>query len=211
MVIGHSGEGGKVSEMIRGWGRGVRLALASAGLVLVWAFPCRAGWIFDGRPSTWEGTPEELKADEETFPVLRLELGGQWTDFELKASTNNFADLVFYIKSSGPTVVADDPSVWVYFTDDYSTDVRQWLKSAPATAIGSQLADPVNSEVEFAIVCPSHECAVDWRTWMSRTNTSLAWSFVRYDGSDLEMNATGTMTHWSAVVPVEWRRARVAP
>ena len=152
-----------------------------------------------------------MTVDEGTFPVLRLELGGAWTDFELKASTNNFTNLVYYIKSSGPNASADDTNVWVYFTDDYAGDVRQWRRSAVATAIGSQLGDPTHSEIEFAIVCPSHACAVDWQSWMWRTNNPLVWSFVRYDGIGLEMNATGTKTHWNPVVPVEWRKERIAP
>jgi len=172
---------------------------------------CRAEWIFDGRPSTWEGTPDELKVVEETYPVLRLELGGQWTDFEIKASTNNFTNLCYYVMSSGTNAWTTDPNVWVYFTDDYAADVRQWRKSAPFTAIVSQLTDVTNSQVEAVIVCPSHECTVDWEAWMSPTNTRLVWSFVRYDGIGFELNATGTKQHWSAVVPVDWRRARIAP
>jgi len=180
-------------------------------LALSWAVPCRGGWIFDGMPSTWEGIPEELLAEEYIYPVLRLELGGQWTDFELKASTNNFQSLIYYVQSSATNAYADDTNVWVYFTDDYGADVRKWQKSSTATSIGSQLADPVNSEVEYVLVCPSHECAVDWASWMSRTNNRLVWSYVRFDGINLEMNATGTKSHWSLVVPVEWRKGRVAP
>ena len=182
-----------------------------AGAMAACALPCRARWIFDGRPSTWEGTQAELLVDEETFPVLRLELGGQWTDFELKASTNNFQTLVYYVMSSETNAWTSDTNVWVYFTDDYAADVRKWQKSAPATAIGDQLADAVNSEVESVVVCPSHECAEAWQGWMSRTNSRLVWSFVRYVGIGLEMNATGTKSHWTAAVPVEWRRSRVEP
>jgi hypothetical protein len=99
----------------------------------------------------------------------------------------------------------------VYYTDDYTADPRVWRRSVAATAIGSQVTDAVNSEVEFVVVSPSHECAVNWRQWMSRGNDRLVWSYVRYDGIGLEMNATGTKTHWNPVVPVEWRAARVAP
>ena len=186
--------------------------LLAAFLVLALVYPCFGSWIFDGRPSTWEGIPDELRADEYTYPVLILELGGQWTDFELKASTNNFEDLVYFVKSAGTNAVADDTDVWTYFTDDYADDVRKWNKATVATSIGSQLADAVNSEVEYVVVMPSHDgCAVTWQDWMSRTKTSLVWSYVRYDGVGFEMNATGTKTHWNPVVPVEWRQERVAP
>ncbi len=180
-------------------------------LAVCWVLPCRAAWIFDGRPSTWEGIHEELKADEYVYPVFLLELGGQWTDFELKASTNNFESLVYYVRSSSTNASADDGDVWIYFTDDYSDKVLRWHKSEPATAIGGQLADAVNSEVGYALVMPSHACTVDWKSWMARDNEKLVWSFVRFDGLNLEMNATGTKSRWNLVVPVEWRKKRIAP
>jgi len=185
--------------------------MAMVVLAVCWALPCPAGWIFDGMPSTWEGTQEELQADEYTYPVLMLSLGGQWTDFELKASTDNFASVVYYIKSSGTNAYADDTNVWVYFSDDYAADVRQWHKSETATPIGSQLADPVNSVVDYVVVCPSHECVNGWESWMARTNNALVWSYVRYDGIGYETNTTGTRSHWSLAVPVEWRKGRIAP
>ena len=181
--------------------------------------PCLGGWILDGQSSVPVGgggssggsTGVVVAVEEGTFPVLRLELGGNWTDFELKASTNNFTNLAYYIKSSGTNAEADDTNVWVYFTDDHSEDVRQWHRSTRATAIGNQLVNSTNSEVEYVLVCPSHECGVGWQAWMSRTNNALVWSFVRYDGFGLEMNASGTKSHWNPVVPVEWRKERIAP
>ena len=186
----------------RGWLAGALLAVAAAA---------RGAWIFDGRPESWEGTPEELKVPPRTFPVLVLDLGGAWTDFELKASTNNFESLCYYVMSSGTNAWTSDPDVEIHFTDDCSADVRKWWKSAPGVSIGSQLADGVNSVVVRAVVAPSHTCTEDWETWMSRDNAALVWSYVRYDGIGLEMNATGTKSRWSAVVPVEWRPARIEP
>jgi len=170
---------------------------------------CSAGWLDAGiaGASGWfvDGAP--VTAD--TYPVLVLPLGGAWTDFELKASTNNFTNLCYYMMSSGTNAYTTDTNVWVYFTDDYAGDARQWQRSAVATAIGSQLA-ATNSEVEFAVVLPSH-CMGGWPRWMSRGNDRLVWSFVRYDSIGMEMNATGTKSHWNPVVPVEWRKARTAP
>lgn len=193
------------------------LGIAVCGM-LAGAAWCRGGWILDGQPAggqpagggtvTATGT---VAAVSGTYPVLRLELGGQWTDFELKASTNNFASLVYYIKSSGTNEPWNDTNVWIYFTDDYAADVRKWVKATPGAGIWSQLVDQTNSVVGAAIVCPSHECVVDWRGWMTPTNNRLVWSYVRYDGIDLERNVTGTRERWSAVVPVEWRQERCAP
>ncbi len=184
-----------------------------SGLILLLILAClpivgRSEWIVDGDRFPAAVTPV---VEEKTYPVLVLQLGGQWTDFELKASTNNFESMVYYTMSSATNQYMDDTNVWVYYTDDYSPDVRQWLKSETATSIGSQLTDPVNAEVEYVVVCPSHECSVDWSTWMTETNSNLIWSYVRYDGINLEYNATGTKTHWNPVVPVEWRKTRVAP
>ena len=188
--------------------------IAALVLLLAGALPGRAAWIFDGRPSTWEGIPDEIKADEYVYPVFLLPLGGQWTDFELKASTNNFASiegLVYFVQSSAPNPYADDPGVRIHFTDDYADRVLRWQASAAATPIGAQLADPVHSQVGYVLVQPSHASAVDWRKWMRRDNPRLVWSFVRYDGISLEMNATGTKSRWQLVVPVEWRKQRIAP
>ena len=146
-----------------------------------------------------------------TYPVLVLSMGGQWTDFELKASTNNFATLVYCVWSIAANPWADDPDVAVYFADDYAADQRQWHKAAVATPIMNQLADPGHSEIGTVVVSPSHGCVVPWQQWMSRTNDRLVWSYIRFDGVGYEMNATGTQPHWNPVVPVEWRKARIAP
>ncbi len=136
--------------------------------------------------------------------------GGPWTDFEIKASTDNYGSLVYFVKSS-ELLAASDPDVWVYFTDDYSDDSRKWRKAVPGVPIGDQLADPVNSEVKYVVVCPSHETPVDWSTWMYEDNSKLVWGYVRFDGVDLERNAAGTHWKWNAVVPTTWRKERIAP
>lgn len=187
----------------------VKIISAAVWVAMAYAaLPCPAEWIFDGEPSAPAGGV--VSVEEGTFPVLRLELGGAWTDFELKASTNNFTNLVYYVLSSRTNDVADDPDVWVHFTDDYGADVRVWNKSSVSTSIVSQLASE-SSEVEYVIVQPSHECAVPWAAWMSATNSKLVWSFVRYDGINLEMNFDGNRSHWNATVPVEWRKERISP
>ncbi|NLF85413.1 MAG: hypothetical protein GX571_04840 [Lentisphaerae bacterium] len=46
---------------------------------------------------------------------------------------------------------------------------------------------------------------------MSARNPALVWSYVRYDGIGLEMNATGTKSRWRLVTPAGWRREQAAP
>lgn len=162
-------------------------------------------WIIDG-----SRFPDGAAPVEKTFPVLVLELGGQWTDFELKASTDNFATLTYFVKSS-ELIAEGDPDVWIYFTDDFSTDPRVWRKAVVGVSIGEQLADPVNSEVRYVMVSPSHETPVGWSGWMFESNRRLVWSYVRFDGLDLERNLAGTRSKWNLVVPAEWRAERIAP
>jgi len=184
-------------------------------LVVATALPCRAAWIFDGRPSTWEGIPEELRIPYGTYPVFRLDIGlvdGNWTDFEIKASTNNFESMVYYYKSWTPTqeVAWADTNSLTYFTDDYSADVRVWHQQTNGTAISSHLAS-TNSVVQWVYFYPSHECAVDWETWMSSTNRSLVWSFVRVDDLGFEMNTGGTKQRWNPIRPDSWDVERTRP
>jgi len=181
------------------WWVAVALGLS---LRLAWA-----QWIVDGRRF-----PEDPNSPGpgRTFPVLVLELGGVWTDFELKASVDNFDSMVYFIKSS-ELIEQGDPDVWIYFTDDYSADPRVWRKAVAGVPIGEQLEDPVNSEVRFVVVCPSHETPVGWSGWMFESNSRLVWSYVRFDGLDLERNLAGTRSKWNLVVPAEWRAERIAP
>ena len=180
----------------------VALALGLS-LRLVWG-----QWIVDGRRF-----PEDPHAPGpgRTFPVLVLELGGVWTDFELKASVDNFETLVYYIRSSDLVMEAGDPDVWIYFTDDVSLNPRKWRKAEAGVPILEQLVNPANSEVAFVVVCPSHETAVDWTTWMYESNSQLVWSYVRYDGATLEMNNVNSNAKWRSLVPVLWRAERISP
>ncbi len=181
---------------------------ALAALLLASVVSVRAGWIFDGRPSTWEGIPEELKAEEMVYPVFLLPLGGAWTDFEIKASTNNFASIVYYYKSwtASQHATNPDPGAWVFFSDDHAGDVRVWIRKT-ADSVSEMLSDPL-SVVEYVIFMPSRDH--HWEPWMSRHNPDLVWSFVRFD-YDYEMNASGTRQHWNPVQPLEWRRERYNP
>ena len=142
------------------------------------------------------------------YPVFIIPLGEYYTDFEIKASVDNFANLVYYVQSSAPNFVADDTKVFTYFTDDYASDVRKWVKAIVGVSILSQLSSP-NSKVDYVVFQPSHECAIPWQTWMSPTNSKLVWSYVKYDGINYETNRTGTKPHWNPIVPVEWRANRI--
>ncbi len=182
------------------WWVAVALGLS---LRLAWA-----QWIVDGRRF-----PEDPNSPGpgRTFPVLVLELGGVWTDFELKASVDNFETMVYFVKSSEANVYADDPDVWVFFTDDFAVDSRKWIKAEVGVPILSQVVDAAQSEVARVVVMPSHTGSVPWADWMFEANSQLVWSYARFDGMDWERNAAGTQVKWRPVVPVVWRMERISP
>jgi hypothetical protein len=187
---------------------GAGKAIAGVLAAMLMAGACLGGWIVDGSPSVWIGAAVVTPADEYTYPVFHIPLGGNWTDFELKASTGNFSsNRVYWVASSFDTAtnsVMGDTNVWVHFTDNYAHEVLAWRKATNAAPIWGQLLNTASSVVEYVVVQPSHECETDWAGWMSRTNDQLVWVYTRYDGVGLD-------THWTPIVPVAWRAARFAP
>ncbi|MFC1453560.1 hypothetical protein ACFLQL_00080 [Verrucomicrobiota bacterium] len=148
-------------------------------------------------------------AIEGTYPVFQLALGGRWTDFELKGTTNNFDSLVYFYQSSVTNALADDTNVLVYFTDDCAADVRKWIKQDPIHSnIYYQLTLPSTSMVDYIYVFPSHDLTNDWERWMYRTNENLIWSYVRFDGVEYETNYYNEGQHWNAAYPFTWNVER---
>jgi hypothetical protein len=167
------------------------------------------------RTLTWNtnaasGGTGSVSAVEGTYPVIRLELGGAWTDFEIKASTNNFTNLVYYYISSDTNAVADDYDPYVYFSDDYRTDVRQWVKATNHVPIYTQLSS-TNSVCNQIYLFPSTNTLVPACQWMQATNAHLVWSWVRFDGIDFEKNADGSKQRWNLVRPERWEMQRTTP
>jgi len=144
------------------------------------------------------------------YPRFVLPLGGSWTDFELKMSTNNFATVCYWIKSTGATGVADDSDPDIYWCDDYAADGRAWVKSLLYTPISTQLANPL-TEIEQVIVYPSRCCSVDPDVWMLPSREHLIAVYCRVGGTGAEKNASGTAVHWIPVVPVWLTERPVVP
>jgi hypothetical protein len=147
------------------------------------------------------------------YPVFELRLGGAWTDFEIKASTNNFAggDMVyFYASGNANDYGADDPDPYTYYCDDFAADVRKWVAVAPHTAVATVLKNPL-TEVETVYFSPSRNCQKAADGWMWKTNTNLVWSWVRYGAIGYETNATGTASHWNPIRPQSWEISRTVP
>jgi hypothetical protein len=151
---------------------------------------------------------------------------GTWSDFELKISfvTNSVEDfhMVYYYQTMGDPW--DDPYTnaagqsfgdtdsRVYYTDDYNVvDVRQWLlyEDTLSGVVGtesltSRLINPL-SVIDTVIVFPSHNgCGIPWETWQWYQNAqNLRASYVRYDGTDPELNATKSLQRWHPVT-IDW-------
>ena len=174
--------------------------------------------VFNVIPVYQDGTnaPVALGSSERTYPTLVLELGGQYTDFELRCSTNNFANTtgdVYYINSWGPTACPDDTNVWIYFIDDANTNgalsARSWTKASHTNSILAQLVSPGDTEISSVTVYPSHDFGTNSVAWMNETNYTLNWSYIRYDALGPETNSAGRI-HYRQVVPIEWKPQRVA-
>ncbi|MFZ4397937.1 MAG: hypothetical protein ACOYOU_20185, partial [Kiritimatiellia bacterium] len=160
-----------------------------------------------------QGPPGIDGASGGGYPVFELRLGGPWTDFEIKASTNNFAggDMVyFYASGNANDYGADDPDPYTYYCDDFAADVRKWVSVAPHTAIATVLRNPL-TEVETVYFYPSRSCQKAADGWMLKTNTHLVWSWVRYGAIGYETNANGTASHWNPIRPQSWEISRTVP
>ena len=142
------------------------------------------------------------------YPVFELTLGGPWTDFEIKASTNNFRNLVYYYHSSATNSLGqDDLDTVTYFVDDFVEDPRVWVFAPPHVPLATLISNP-RVEVEKVIFMPSRTCQTAADTWMWRSNTNLVWSYARYGAGAYELNAAGTKTHWNPVRPQSWEKSR---
>ena len=149
----------------------------------------------------------------DTYPVFHLPMGSAWTDFELKASTNNFESMVFFHISAGTNTYSwGDTNIAVYFTCDYADDVRKWIRATNGVSIFEQVtAIHSNAVINDLYVFPSHDCMVPWADWMQKTNNRLVWSWVRFDGLDFEKNYDGTKQRWNLIRPQSWEAERTTP
>jgi len=107
-------------------------------------------WIIDG-----SRFPDGAAPVEKTFPVLVLELGGAWTDFELKASVDNFESLVYFIQVPIHEAVAKEVGLEVPNTSPISNtaplpaDARAWPEM---TVRGKPISLDTVSFTEFSEV-----------------------------------------------------------
>jgi hypothetical protein len=148
------------------------------------------------------------------YPVFILDIGntdGRWTDFIMKASTDNWESSAVYCYKSfdvQPVTHNPDTNAYCYFTDDCAADPRKWLTKTNDISIADHLTNDPLARVNFVYFAPSHDCT--WETWMQETNANLVWSYVRYDDGTYETNDVNQGIRWNLVEP-SWEANRKQP
>lgn len=136
---------------------------------------------------------------------IPLPPGSQWTDFELKASSDNFtndaANMKFFYHSPNPTYLAMGQR-WtnrpqVYFTDSGKTGTpnqRMWIAQSTTTSIFAQLTD-ANSEVGGFIVVVKDD--------LLQYKDNLVWSYLLLDSTSSDEDPANRGV-WRPIWPSEW-------
>lgn len=142
------------------------------------------------------------------YAVIHIPLpaGSQWTDFELKASTNNFTNdttgMVFWYHSPDPTKLIITGQRWtvrpdVYFTDSGKTGTpnqRGWIKQNDTQSIFAMLTD-ANSEVGGFLIVIKDD--------LSAHRDHLVFSYSLLDASTGDKDPANRGV-WRPVWPQEW-------
>jgi hypothetical protein len=145
-----------------------------------------------------------------TYPVFLLPVGaleGSWTDFEIKASTNNFtSDPLYWWKSWTSQPLQNDSQAIALFTDPYAgADPRTLYRRTTDVSIATHLASE-DSTVEVVIFQPSHNIE-GGGTWMTPANTNLVWEWIRADSGGYEMTPDGSNYWFHPILPEQWMAA----
>lgn len=150
------------------------------------------------------------------YASFDIKLGAGFTDFELKATVDNFTDdpvnMVFFYHSPDPneSVV---PQVWttrpdVYFTDSQfvgsppSRNQRYWRKQSASQSIAAMRTNG-NSVIASVTVVVR-----DMGT-ISPANPNLVWSYARMTPTGYEEDAGGKSI-WHTITP-KWISQPIAP
>lgn len=156
------------------------------------------------------------------LPMSRQNDHQWWTQFEMKASTNNFAggDIVMHAMSSYADLVAANGNA---ITSQYQSDaVRIYLQNLPSSVFDvSGLDDRAYHRIASTVEIPGSWCvneyivivdpamlhyappAADGSTWCDRENSNLVWIYFR--ASDYETEKDEDMRiKYHPISPVCW-------
>lgn len=166
----------------------------------------------DANNATWAATADEVIAP---YAVIWIPLppGSQWTDFELKASINNFTNdatgMKFFYHSPDPAKASIPGQVWtnrpdVYFTDSGKTGTpnrRAWIKQSATQSIFAMLAD-ANSEVGGFVIVVKDD--------LSAYRSQLVWSYALMDGTSTDDDPAARSV-WRPAWPAQWVQGYTPP
>lgn len=156
-------------------------------------------------------------------PVFNIPLGG-WSEFELKASTNNYAtgvatnDMVYWFESLGRDAYGGawtncpvaDLDAALFFCNPDAGNGRAWSRWTNALTLTEQIGANGNYQ-QTVVIFPSRTVKSGaTNVWMYPGNGKLIWSYRRRDAAEGETNALGR-TIWHPVMPDGWREAPVVP
>ena len=172
------------------------------------------GWVTE----SFVSRTNEWKLAERRHALFLIDLNaenaGKWRSFELKASTNNFAqisggeaaNMVFWGCSDEADGYADgvnpiladrgqDRMKLFWLTTRKGGDGRAWSKIS--TTLDLTGANPKKLAV---IISP--ELCFDGR-WLGEDNGEVVWCYTRADASGPEKDTNGEIL-WHPAVPVRW-------
>lgn len=176
-----------------------------------------AGGLFDGESGarvlervddTWggdlAGLAAALEAAQPKFATFDIPLGGGYTDFELKATTNAWAGMVFFYHSPDPAKAVIPQQVWtnrpnVFFTDSQyvgspvEKNQRYWRTQTATNSIAAMRAN-TNSVIAGITVVVRDMGAINPR------NGNLVWSYCRMTPTGYEEGAGGKSI-WRPITP----------
>ncbi|HWL51350.1 MAG TPA: hypothetical protein VNQ90_02885 [Chthoniobacteraceae bacterium] len=133
------------------------------------------------------------------YAVFHIPMPKGFTDFELKASTDNYATMVFFYHSPDPGKMFIPSQIWtnrpdVYFTDSQLADRRQWIKQSASQSI---TAMRVNSSSEIGGVIL---VVKDTGGAITPDNGNLVWTYCLMTPTGTEDDSSGRSI-WRPIIP----------
>lgn len=140
------------------------------------------------------------------YPVFNIQLPPGYSDFELKASTDNYETMVFFYHSPDPAKVHIPQQIWtmrpdVYFTDSQHADRRQWIRQSATQSISTMRVNGY-SEIGGVILVVK-----DIGPAINPGNASLVWTYCAMSSAGYEKDSSGRsiwrpiQPNWTATPP----------
>lgn len=159
------------------------------------------------------GLAEALDVATVKYASFDIELGGQFTDFELKGTVTGWATMVFFYHSPDPSKSVITGQVWttrpdVFFTDSQYVGTpsyrnqRYWRKQNSSQSIAAMRSNG-NSVIAGVTV------VVRDRGVISSRSPTLVWSYCRMTPTGYEQDAGGKSI-WRPITP-KWITQTISP